>query len=54
MKVSVMHYSNALIPRGSSFLADVATHKGGSQYSHCTDKDKAPFGTSRAKEGYSL
>lgn len=54
MKVSVIHYSNALILRGSSFLVDAATHKGCSQYSHFTDKDKTPFNTSHTKEEYSL
>lgn len=54
MKVSVTHYNNALIPTGSLFLADVATHKGCSQYSHSADKDETPFNTSHAKKGYSL
>ena len=54
MKVSVMHYSNALILRDSSFLTGAAPQKSWSQYSHCTDRDQAPFNTAHAKKGYSI
>lgn len=54
MKVSVMHYSDALILRAASFFVDAATREGCFQYSYSTDEDKTPFNTSHAKKGYSL